>query len=329
MNISESAMFTAGNIPWTKLDTLQYTARSGPGVVVVQQKAGPRIYAFGGYTVFSKEFRQRHPSAPVTDPPEQKTVYRRVWDAFQAYLPRWSYDSPDAKKVNLYPPVHVVEPDSCCFLDVENGPGEWTVLDAKMRSKRMAACAILLDHSSVVICGGFSDRHYCDDMFGCELFDLNTHTFSSFSNMIESRFAHAGVHYNGTIIVLGGRGVEIPAFDIVRKTTCEQFDPVVGKWKLIAPLQHARSHFGAAVIDNNIYAVGDVLDIEMYDGSTWASVAMLPTVHLNASAVCLGGKLVTFGRREDDVHTYDPLTGTWQVLCKMPFGVDQIIAVSF
>lgn len=205
---------------------------------------------------------------------------------------------------------------SCEFLDV--GTRQWILLEAESASGKTFACAVLLDHTTVVICGGVTA-----DLSGtaiCEIFDLDTHTFSPFPDMLEPRIAHAAVHYNGTIVVIAGYLL----------SSCEQFDPTVFKWAPFAPLNTIRHSFGAAVIDGCIYVAGCDDSIEVYDGFAWAYATMLHPYPESASAVVLMGRLVVLGAENDEINVFDPDTGATSLLPCMKHGARlSIIAVSF
>ena len=206
--------------------------------------------------------------------------------------------------------------NSCEFLDV--GESQWTLLEATMTTSRCFTCAVLLDHTTAVICGGDDGREI---LASCERLDLTTHTFSPFPDMLEPRRGHAGVHYNGTIVVIAGSRLH--------GCTCEQFDPAAFKWTPFAPLNEGRQCFGAAVVEGKIYAAGGQDDIEVYDGSVWSTVTQLPQSHRRPWTVALGGKLVVIGDSCDEVDIFDPDTDSWSRLSKRPQYRYHNTAVSF
>src|SRR5207249_3433411 len=106
----------------------------------------------------------------------------------------------------------------------------------------------------------------------------------------------------------------------------------------LAPIPTARTHMGAVVINNQIYAVGgqqnqDAAEspqpaLERYDPATdtWTSLAPLPfgrshiasaTVVVNNHIVTLGGE-TTYQSSITNVTAYDPVTNTWQELTPLP-----------
>ena len=205
--------------------------------------------------------------------------------------------------------------DSCEFLDVDEG--KWTLLEARMASPRKDTCAVLLDHTTVVICGGFS---YCQPLASCESLDLVTHTFSPFPGMLEPHCDLAGVHYNGTIVVIAGRW---------KRNRCEQFDPTTFKWTPFAPTnQHSRWP-AAVVVEGNIYATGEYTGVEVYDGSLWSTVTRFPRATSAFSAVALEGKFVVINNNEKEVHIFDPATASWSCIPNMPDLRGKFVKVSF
>lgn len=205
--------------------------------------------------------------------------------------------------------------DSCAFIDV--GEYQWTVLEAKMTTPRAFASAILLDRTTIVICGGYDDDG--NELSSCESLDLNTHTFSPHPDMLQPRYYHAGVHYNGTIVVLGGSPDD---------GTCEQFDPAVFEWTPFAPLPgKPHEDVKAAVVEDKIYAliVHDT-SVQVYDGTTWTAVPQFPKTSAYRSVVALGGKVVVIGT---DTDAFDPVTGVMSRLSAKPHERYTYGAVSF
>ena len=192
---------------------------------------------------------------------------------------------------------------SCEFVDVMEGKLQckWTIVDACMAVPRVNTCAVLLDHATIVICGG-----QClagDTFLSCELFDLTTHTFSSFPDMLEPRAEHAGVHYMGTIVIIGG---------ITTEKSCEQFDPAIGKWSPLAPLNVNRPRAGADVVENKIYVVGgNNFAIEVYNGSAWSVIGTMAPCFGPCAVVCLGKNIGVIAK-SDRIDVYCPVTDTWR-----------------
>ena len=207
--------------------------------------------------------------------------------------------------------------DSCEFLDVDED--QWTLLGAKMARPRSSACAVLLDDTTIVICGGAST--YDKETDSCESLDLNTHTFSPFPDMLAPRYGHAAVRYNETIVALGGHD---------KRKTCEQFDPAVCKWTPFPPLSEGRAYPGAAVVENNIYVAGDSMWVDMYDGAVWERVMFLPPRREHCTAVALGGKLVVLGGGSVEIDIVDPATrAALHLPSEIQCGRRCTVAVSF
>lgn len=198
-----------------------------------------------------------------------------------------------------------------CAFTVIDGPGHWTVLEAALTMPRISACAVQLDDDTIVICGGLWRGKYTAS---CDRFNLTTHTISWFPEMVERRSGHAGVHYNGTIVVIGG---SIEGKDGV--TLCEQFDPSVGDWGWFAPLNEGRWGAGAAVVDGKIYVAGgfNVQSVEVYNGLAWTVIAELPLTVYGTGAVALGGRLAVCsatGAFSEEMRIFNPVTDTWTFL---------------
>ena len=206
--------------------------------------------------------------------------------------------------------------DSCEFIDVGND--HWTLLDAKMSTSRTRARAVLLDHTTVVICGGYDDD--TNDLSSCDSLDLTTHTFSPFPDMLVPRYGHAGVHYNGTIVVIGGG---------YNEKSCEQFDPAVFKWTPFAPLP-AGGYTDAVVVECKIYVVvASICSLQVYDGATWSVVTRIPQNYRPGPVVALEGKMVVFNWCQEDADVFDPATNSWSCISMMFQSRRRAVVVSF
>ena len=209
--------------------------------------------------------------------------------------------------------------DSCEFLDV--GDDQWTLLEAKMATPRTCACAVLLDHTTIVVCGG---AVYDDEtgVSSCESLDLTTHTFSPIPDMLVPRFGHAGVHYNGTVVVVGGAS---------RENTCEQFDPAVFKWTPFAPVSEDDvGYVDAAVVNGMIYArIAHDGSVRVYDGAAWTVVTRVPRSVTAGTVVALGGKLCVIHSYQTRADVFDPATNSWSILAAAFHPALNLVAVSF
>ena len=114
-------------------------------------------------------------------------------------------------------------------------------------------------------------------------------------------------------------------------------DPATG-WQAAAPLPLARNHFGTAVVDGRIYAIGgqherneteaNLRDVHVYTPSTnrWAAAARLPRPmsHFHPSTAVVNGRIVIAGGVTNgraplaDVLEYDPATRRWSSLAPLP-----------
>ena len=131
----------------------------------------------------------------------------------------------------------------------------------------------------------------------------------------------------------------------------DEYDPATGIWTILSDAPRARDHFHAAVIGNNLYAVGGRLsggtggsfkpvipEVDVFDFSagTWSTLpsgqnlptprAAAGTVNFNNKLVVIGGEVeneLVYGVNMDDAlkitEEYDPATGIWTRLADMNF----------
>ena len=176
-----------------------------------------------------------------------------------------------------------------------------------MSTPRGEMAAAFLDSTTVVLCAGY----YSKCLALCESFDLVTHTFSPFADLIEPRSAPVAVHYNDTVVVIGG------SKDGSYLSSCEEYDRETNKWRPFAKLNKGRSYIGAAVSHSNIFVVGSSSDdnkirIDIFDGTAWAVVTTLDSKFDGCRPVSFGdGKLVLLGGKLDSLEVYDPSSNTF------------------
>jgi N-acetylneuraminic acid mutarotase len=109
-------------------------------------------------------------------------------------------------------------------------------------------------------------------------------------------------------------------------------------WKSAPSMPTARNHFGTAVVNGKIYAIGgqhgrdetnhNLRDVNVYDPATgrWSTAAKLPKPmsHFHNSTTVVNNKIliaggVTNGRYPlSDVWEYDPATNAWAASIPMP-----------
>jgi len=119
-------------------------------------------------------------------------------------------------------------------------------------------------------------------------------------------------------------------------------------WNFAASMPTARNHFGSAVLNGKIYAIGgqhgrdetlhNLRDVNVYDPATdkWSSAAKLPKPmsHFHNSTTILNGKIliaggVTNGRFPlSDEWQYDPATNAWTASVPLPAPRKAPVAVT-
>lgn len=206
--------------------------------------------------------------------------------------------------------------DTCEFIGV--GDDQWTLLDAKMFTPRTRGRAIMLDDTTIVVCGGENNDE--NSLASCESLDLATHTFSAFPDMLEPRYSPAGVHYNGTVVVIGGT---------YGQKMCEQFDPAVFKWTPFAPID-CNDPIEAVVVEDKIYAI-DVYSASVweYDGAAWVVVMASFLCKYRPAIAALGGKIAVITWHSTNVDVFDPATKLWSCLPTRSLSRTELFAVSF
>ena len=212
----------------------------------------------------------------------------------------------------------------CQFIDVGEVEVEWTFVKAKLAVTRVHTCAVLLDHTTIVVCGGMGldDKATAE----CEQLDLITHTFSPFPAMTKPRCWHSGVHYDGTIVIICGSDMDLEG----GTQTCEQYSPAIDKWIPFATPALCDYKLHAAVVDTKIYIVAINGMSEVYDGSAWNMIENTCPLRSHIAAIVpFRGRLILMETHwVGYVHAFDPKLHSWtdyknsftiNILCDFPF----------
>ena len=142
------------------------------------------------------------------------------------------------------------------------------------------------------------------------------------------------VEYGGVLYLVGGNtighnGGYVPWFDA--------YDPVNGTWTVLSDAPHARDHFHAAVVGDELIVAGGRLsggpggtfaplvpEVDVYDllGSTWSTLPAssdLPTPRAGTATAVFGGKVLVIGgegggQAYDTVEALDPSSWLWETV---------------
>ena len=115
----------------------------------------------------------------------------------------------------------------------------------------------------------------------------------------------------------------------------EVYDPASGHWERRSPMPTRREHLAAAAMGGRIYVAagrsgGRNLDaFEIYDvaADAWSQGADVPTDRSGVAALILDSRFYLFGGEEifglfrdtfDEAERFDPATGTWEAVARMP-----------
>ena len=143
----------------------------------------------------------------------------------------------------------------------------------------------------------------------------------------------AAVGLNGKIYVMGGFDSDEGIVALV-----QVFDTQTASWASdAAPLPRALHHVSAATDGERIYVTGALMGLNfaavgdnyIFDGSTWKTVATMPSGPERGAAVSgvIGGKVYVAGgfragTASAMVDVYDPIADTWTPLANLPAARD-------
>lgn len=98
----------------------------------------------------------------------------------------------------------------------------------------------------------------------------------------------AVVAYRGTACALGGHFGQADQTPIV-----ECYDPVSRRWSALPPLPRRASDFAAVAVGDELWAVGD--DVQVFDGRGWSLGPPLRTPRYGVAAASIGRSIYVIG----------------------------------
>ncbi|XP_076805545.1 kelch-like protein 21 isoform X1 [Clavelina lepadiformis] len=137
--------------------------------------------------------------------------------------------------------------------------------------------------------------------------------------MIEPRFLHTSVAFNGFLYVLGGSD------GTGRLRSVEKYNPDTNSWQDVAPMLKALSSPCAVTCDGMLYVIGGavgsepneiVCDVQSYDPkhNSWKFVTSLPQPERGAVAANLNGTVYLMGQNKA-VYSYNRQSNEWVKRC--------------
>lgn len=162
--------------------------------------------------------------------------------------------------------------------------GQWSVRAGLPEARAAGGAAALGSH--VYVLGGFgADRRL---LSSAHAYDTSADRWEPIHELPTPREHLAVVAFRGAICALGGH---FGAAD--RTGVVECYDPKARRWSSLPPLLKPASDFDAVTIDDEIWAVGD--DVQVFDGNRWRLGPPLGTPRFGVAAAVLGRSLYVIG----------------------------------
>jgi hypothetical protein len=262
---------TYPGLAWTKVAPLGLPRSHGNAVSV-----GGRIYSIGG------------------DETGGSVAGTTAVEVYDAKADRW-VQGPDMPMPTDH--AAVAASDSAIFVfggpfanpsargyQFDVGNGRWSEA-APLPEPRAAAGAAFVA-GRVYVVGGFgADRR---ELSAALAYDPLAQVWERIADLPTPREHLAVVAYRGRVCALGGH------FGAADKTTLvECYDPLARSWAALPPLPVAASDFDAAVVGDEIWAVGD--DVQVFEGTRWRLGPSLLTPRYGVSAAVIGRSLYVVG----------------------------------
>jgi N-acetylneuraminic acid mutarotase len=211
--------------------------------------------------------------------------------------------------------------------------GVWRSLPNLPKALHHAALAV--NENTVYVSGGYDDLEMTSGVKQLYSFNLDRQSWQRLRDMPAPRAAHVMLAYQGGLYVLGGITNDFNAvwrYDISRN-----------RWQRdLSPLPTAREHLAAAVIGNEIYAVGGrfgdnqaTLEIYNIEADTWRNATPMPTARGGLTAAALNGRLHVIGGEVfrplltySTHEIYDPVSDSWLSASPLPQGRHGLASVT-
>lgn len=195
-----------------------------------------------------------------------------------------------------------------------------------MRQLHVAHTASRLADGRVLVAGGW-------DGYGAEIYDPETHAWSTTPPMGEARDGHtATVLSDGTVLIIGGAATDMrPGHQ-----SGERYDPAADTWTPTAPMATPRVHHGATLLpDGRVLVTGGSTHVtggrpmasaEVYDPvrDEWAAVPDMQDARMGHTATLLqtGVVLVAGGSADSRAsELFDPSQDAWSETGETAAGV--------
>lgn len=170
-----------------------------------------------------------------------------------------------------------------------------------------------------------------------QVYDLQTHQWSTARPLPNPRGGHVAVVLNGKIHVFGGGNSVSTIADH------SMYDPVTNTWRELAPLPRAEGSPAAVVVEGKIYVIGgrsgfsDFGDVYIYEAETdtWSTGPSIEPRGTAGAVVYCGGIYLFGGESQserknlDSVLRLDMESNVWESVTVMPMARKFARAVYF
>ncbi|MGH8907385.1 MAG: Kelch repeat-containing protein [Egibacteraceae bacterium] len=225
-------------------------------------------------------------------------------------------------------PTHAESSDTVEVLTVQSAAAqastEWRTLTSSFTARQQVAVAP--SGGILWVLGGLEAQHATPRTEG---YDPLTDRWQPGVDLPLPLHHAMAVSYQGQLIVMGGWIPEGSALNAV--TSDRVFTLRGGVWKELPNMRRPRAAGAAAVVGNKIVVFGGQNDgrlvtaTEVFDGTRWTDADPIPTPreHLAGASdgryvYAVGGRDLSADNNFSALDRYDPVTGTWETLKRMP-----------
>lgn len=221
-------------------------------------------------------------------------------------------------------------------LDVEAFDGEQWKVETTIPGQGLNATAAVILGDKLYVLGGFKvvSNQPTDEV---QIYDLQTHEWSTASPMPNPRGGHAAIVLDDKIHLIGGGNSVSTIADH------SQYDPATDSWRDLAPLPRSEGSPAAVVVDGQIYAIGgrsgfsDFGDVYIYDpmSDAWSTGPSIePRGTAGAVVYCsgiyvFGGESQSQRKNLDSALRLDLERNVWETVTSMPDARNFARAVLF
>ena len=148
--------------------------------------------------------------------------------------------------------------------------------------------------SRIYVVGGFDrDRRLLSTAWA---YDTAADSWERIADLPTPREHLAVVAFRGSVCALGGHfgsAVQISGGSVAQTAVVECYEPISRRWSAAAPMLRGASDFDAVAVADQVWAVGD--EVQIFDGAKWRLDTALGVPRFGVAGAVVGRTIYVIG----------------------------------